>query len=174
MFNAIDLSLIARALHHRNYRLYCYGQGTSLIGTWAQRVAVGWLVYRLTGSALMLGVVGFVGDIPAVLAAPIAGVLADRWDRRRLIMVVQSLAMLQAVALAALVLTGGVAVWHIIALTLFSGLLTAFKRKQIPSPTVAIRMPASEGPRSRAPFTSEELRATALPRSSLRSISSTI
>ena len=127
MFNAIDLSLISRALQHRNYRLYCYGQGISLIGVWAQRVAVAWLVYRLTGSALMLGVVGFLGDIPSVLAAPIAGVLADRWDRRRLIMVVQSLAMLQAAVLAALVLTGAVAVWHIIALTLFSGLLTAFE-----------------------------------------------
>ena len=96
MFHAVDLNLIVRALHHRNYRLYSYGQGISLIGTWAQRVAVGWLVYRLTGSALMLGVIGFVGDIPAVLVAPIAGVLADRWNRHRLIVVVQSLAMVQA------------------------------------------------------------------------------
>jgi MFS family permease len=127
MFNGIDLSLISRALQHRNYRLYFYGQGISLIGVWAQRVAVSWLVYRLTGSALMLGVVGFVGDIPAVLAAPIAGVLADRWDRRRLVMLVQSLAMVQAFVLAALVLTEMVAVWHIIVLTLFSGVLTAFE-----------------------------------------------
>ena len=126
MFHAIDLSLISRALQHRNYRLYCYGQGISLIGTWAQRVAVSWLVYRLTGSAFMLGVVGFVGDIPAVLFAPIAGVLADRWDRHRLIEVVQSLAMLQAIILATLVLTGAVAVWHIIVLTMVSGLLTSF------------------------------------------------
>jgi len=127
MFHSIDLNLIVRALRHRNYRLYYYGQGISLIGVWAQRVAVGWLVYRLTDSALMLGVVGFVGDIPAFLAAPIAGVLADRWDRNRLIRLVQSLAMVQATVLAVLVLTGAVEVWHIIALTLFSGLLTAFE-----------------------------------------------
>ena len=126
MFHAIDLNLITRALHHRNYRLYYYGQGISLIGTWAQRVAVGWLVYRITGSALMLGVVGFVGDIPSVLVAPIAGVLADRWDRYRVIVVVQSLAMVQAIILAALVLTGKVEVWHIIVLTAVSGMLTSF------------------------------------------------
>ena len=126
MFHAVDLNLIVRALHHRNYRLYSYGQGISLIGTWAQRLAVGWLVYRLTGSALMLGVIGFVGDIPAVLVAPIAGVLADRWNRYRLIVVVQSLAMVQAVILAALVLADVVVIWHIIVLTLVSGLLTSF------------------------------------------------
>ncbi len=126
MFHAVDLNLIVRALQHRNYRLYSFGQGISLIGTWAQRVAVGWLVYRLTGSALLLGVVGFLGDIPSVLFAPIAGVLADRWDRYRLIVVVQSLAMLQAAILAALVLAGAIEVWHIIALTLVAGLLTSF------------------------------------------------
>ena len=126
MFHTIDLNLIVRALHHRNYRLYYYGQGISLIGTWAQRVAVGWLVYRLTGSALMLGIVGFVGDIPSVLFAPIAGVLADRWNRYRVIVVVQSLAMVQAIILAALVLTGTVEVWHIIVLTSVAGLLTSF------------------------------------------------
>ncbi len=127
MFHSFDFNLIARALYHRNYRLYSYGQGISLIGTWAQRVAVGWLVYRLTDSALMLGVIGFVGDIPAVLFAPIAGVLADRWNRYRLIIILQFLAMLQAVVLVVLVLTDMVAVWHIIALTLFSGILISFE-----------------------------------------------
>ena len=127
MFHSFDFHLIVRALHHRNYRLYSYGQGISLIGTWAQRVAVAWLVYRLTGSALMLGLIGFVGDIPAVLFAPIAGVLADRWNRYRLIIILQFLAMLQAVVLVVLLLIDLVAVWHLIALTLFSGLLISFE-----------------------------------------------
>ena len=126
MFQNIDLSHTLRALQNRNYRLYCYGQGISLVGTWAQRVAVGWLVYRLTGSALMLGIVGFVGDIPTAVFAPIAGVLADRLDRFRVIVLVQSLAMLQAFALAALVLADVVEIWHILVLMFISGLLTAF------------------------------------------------
>lgn len=126
MFQNIDLSLTLRALKHRNYRLYCYGQGISLIGTWAQRVAVGWLVYRLTDSALMLGVVGFVGDIPTAVFAPIAGVLADRLNRFRVLVIVQTLAMVQAIVLAALVLAGVVEVWHILVLMLISGLLTSF------------------------------------------------
>ena len=125
-FHSIDLKLILRALQHRNYRLYFYGQTISLIGTWAQRLAVGWLVYRLTGSALVLGVVGFVGDLPAFLFAPIAGVLADRWPRYRIVVLVQSLAMIQALVLAFLVLTGAVTVGYIIALSMFLGLLNAF------------------------------------------------
>ena len=72
---------ITRALHSRNFRLFFGGQSVSLVGTWITRVATSWLVYRLTGSALLLGVVGFCGQIPTLLLAPIAGVLVDRWDR---------------------------------------------------------------------------------------------
>src|SRR3990167_6590804 len=124
--HSIDLKLIHRALRHRNYRLYFYGQTISLIGTWAQRLAVGWLVYRLTGSAFVLGLVGFVGDLPAFLFAPLAGVLADRWPRYRLVVLLQALAMIQALVLAILVLTGAVTVWHVIVLSMFLGVLNAF------------------------------------------------
>src|SRR6478609_1882604 len=74
-----------RALSSRNYRLYFLGQGVSLIGTWMTRIATSWLVYRLTGSALLLGVVGFAGQIPSFLLAPFAGVFVDRWNRHRVL-----------------------------------------------------------------------------------------
>jgi len=97
---------VGRALRHRNYRLFFFGQGVSLIGTWITRIATSWLVYRLTGSAVMLGVVVFAGQIPTFLIAPFAGVLVDRWNRWRVLLVAQTLAMLQSAALAALTLTG--------------------------------------------------------------------
>src|SRR5512140_953194 len=97
---------LLRALRSRNYRLFFAGQGVSLIGTWMQQVAMSWLVYRLTGSALLLGVTGFAGQIPNFLLAPVAGVLADRWNRRPLLIATQSLAMFQAVVLAIFVFTG--------------------------------------------------------------------
>lgn len=112
-----------RSLRSRNYRLYFVGQGISLVGTWMQRVAMAWLVYRLTGSAFMLGLVGFAGRIPTLLLAPLAGVAADRWDRRRILFVTQSLSMLQALVLAGLVLTDVVAVWHVLLLATFLGVL---------------------------------------------------
>ena len=115
-----------RSLHSRNFRLYFTGQGISLVGTWMQRVAMAWLVYRLTGSALMLGLVGFAGRIPTLLLAPFAGVAADRWDRRRILYATQSLSMIQALVLAALVLTGVVEVWHVVALATFLGVLDSF------------------------------------------------
>src|SRR2546430_1312149 len=115
-----------RALAHRNFRLFCLGQGVSLIGTWAQQVAAAWLVYELTGSPLWLGVVAFAGQIPAFFLAPLAGVAVDRWNRHRLLVVTQSLAMLQAFALAALALSGVVQVWHVVALNLCLGVVTAF------------------------------------------------
>jgi MFS family permease len=115
-----------RSLHARNYRLYFTGQGLSLIGTWMQRVAMAWLVYRLTGSALVLGVVGFAGRIPTLLLAPFAGVAADRWPRRRILYTTQSLSMLQAALLAGLVLSGAVEVWHVVALATALGVLDAF------------------------------------------------
>ncbi|MCR4404594.1 MAG: MFS transporter [Candidatus Acetothermia bacterium] len=117
---------LVRALRSRNYRLYFGGQGLSLIGTWMQRVAMSWLVYRLTGSTLLLGVVGFASQIPTFIFAPFAGVLADRVNRRTVIIVTQALAMLQALLLAALVLTGAIAVWQIVVLGVFLGVINAF------------------------------------------------
>src|SRR4051812_25180404 len=115
-----------RALGHKNYRLFFSGQSVSLVGTWMTRIATSWLVYRLTGSALMLGLVGFAGQLPSFLLAPVAGVLVDRWDRHRLLVVTQVLSLLQSVALAVLTLTGSIKMWHIVALSVFQGLINAF------------------------------------------------
>jgi MFS family permease len=115
-----------RALSHRNYQLFFSGQSISLIGTWMTRIATSWLVYRLTGSALLLGVVGFAGQIPSFLLAPFAGVLVDRWNRHRLLIATQVLALLQSLALAILALTGVVQIWHVILLSVFQGLINAF------------------------------------------------
>src|SRR5215211_7445944 len=95
-------SRMLRALRSRNYRLYFGGQGISLVGTWMTRIATSWLVYRLTGSALLLGVVGFAGQIPSFILAPFAGVFVDRWRLHRLLVVTQVLAMIQSFALAIL------------------------------------------------------------------------
>ena len=118
--------LFLRALRSRNYRLFVAGQGISLIGTWMQQVAMSWLVYRLTGSAMLLGIVGFTSQIPSFLLAPVAGVLADRWEKRRLLLATQSLALTQAALLAVIVLTGVVQIWHIVLLSLFLGIISAF------------------------------------------------
>src|ERR1700754_3753172 len=115
-----------RALRHRNFRLFFSGQSISLIGTWMTRIATSWLVYRLTGSALLLGVVGFAGQIPSFLLAPFAGVLVDRWNRHRLLVATQVLALLQSLALGLLALTGVIQIWHVIALSVFQGLINAF------------------------------------------------
>jgi MFS family permease len=117
---------IGRALRHRNYRLFFSGQSISLIGTWLTRVATSWLIYRLTGSALLLGVLGFAGQIPTFFLAPLAGVLVDRWDRYRVLLVTQVLAMIQSGLLAALALAGVINVWHVLALSVFQGLINAF------------------------------------------------
>jgi MFS family permease len=115
-----------RALDHRNYRLFFIGQSISLIGTWMTQIATSWLIYRLTNSALVLGVVGFVGQIPSFLLAPVAGVLVDRWNRHRLLVATQALSMAQSLALAALTLAGVVKIWHVIALSAFQGVINAF------------------------------------------------
>ncbi len=117
---------VFRAFRHRNYRLFFFGQGVSLIGTWTQQVALSWLVYRLTGSTLLLGVVAFSNQIPTLLLGPFAGVVADRFDRKRLLLWTQGLSMAQALALAALVLTGAVEPWHIVVLSIFIGTVNAF------------------------------------------------
>ena len=100
-----DFSHAWRALRHRNFRLFFGGQSISLIGTWMTRIATAWLVYRLTKSALLLGTVSFVGQIPTFLLAPFAGVLVDRLNRRHVLIWTQTLAMLQSLALAWLTLT---------------------------------------------------------------------
>src|SRR6476661_8846566 len=97
---------IARALRHRNYKLFFSGQSVSLMGTWITRIATSWLVYRLTNSALLLGLVGFAGQVPTLLIAPFAGVIVDRVDRHRLLVWTQVLSALQSAALAALAFTG--------------------------------------------------------------------
>jgi MFS family permease len=115
-----------RALRHRNFRLYFGGQSISLIGTWMTRLATSWLVYRLTGSAFLLGVVGFAGQIPTFLFAPFAGVWIDRLDRRQVLVVTQSLAMIQSLALAFLTLARHINIQEIIWLSAFQGLINAF------------------------------------------------
>jgi MFS family permease len=115
-----------RAISHRNFRLFFSGQSISLIGSWMTRVATSWLVYRLTGSALLLGVVGFAGQILTFLLAPFAGVLVDRLDRRNLLVWTQVLAAVQSLAMAALTLAHIITVPEIIALSAFQGLINAF------------------------------------------------
>src|SRR4030042_331313 len=119
------VKLIFRSLSHRNYRLFFGGQSISLIGTWMQQIAINWLVYRLTNSALLLGIVGFSSRIATFLLASLAGVLADRWNRHRVLVITQTASMIQAMVLAILVLTGTIAVWHIILLSLLLGLINA-------------------------------------------------
>lgn len=120
------LADLGRALRHRNYRLFFAGQSISLIGTWLTRVASSWLVYRLTGSTITLGVAGFAGQVPTFLLAPFAGVWVDRWNRHRVLFWTQVLAMLQSAALAALALSGRITVLWVIALGFFQGLINAF------------------------------------------------
>lgn len=121
-----SFAAMGRALKHRNYRLFFAGQGTSLVGTWLTRVATSWLVYRLTGSAMLLGLVGFAGQLPTFVLAPLAGVLVDRWSRHRVLVVTQALAMLQSAALAALAITHVIQVWHILVLSALQGFINAF------------------------------------------------
>jgi MFS family permease len=118
--------MVVRALRHRNYRLFFFGQGLSLVGSWMQWTAMGWLVYELTASKTLLGTVGFVSQIPAVFLASLAGVLADRWNRRRMVIATQTLAAVQAAALAALTLAGVVQIWHILALGVMIGVVNSF------------------------------------------------
>jgi len=115
-----------RALRSRNYRLFFAGQGISLIGTWMQRTAMGWFVYRITDSALLLGSVDFAGQLAAVAVGPVAGMVADNVDRRRLIVITQILAMVQATTLAVLVLTDTIQVWHLFALGIMLGIINGF------------------------------------------------
>src|SRR5450432_114239 len=115
-----------RALRHRNYQLFFVGQLISLIGTWMDQVAESWLVYRLTGSALLLGTVAFASQIPVFLLAPLGGAIADRYHRRHILVVTQSCQMVVALALAGLTLTHIITVWQIMVLATVSGIVSAF------------------------------------------------
>jgi MFS family permease len=115
-----------RSLRHRNFRLFFAGQSISLIGTWMTRVATSWLIYRLTGSALLLGLVSFAGQIPTFLLAPFAGVLVDRLDRRKILVWTQILAAVQSLALAVLTLARIITVHEVLWLSVLQGLINAF------------------------------------------------
>lgn len=117
---------LGRALVHRNYRLFLLGQGVSLIGTWMQQVAMSWLMYRLTGSPLLLGLMSFSSQIPSLILSPIAGVAADHWNRHRALLVTQSLAMVQAVLVLLVAQCKGDIVWTLMGLGFFLGIVNAF------------------------------------------------
>lgn len=126
MIGSETFKLVARSLRHKNYRLFFGGQGISLIGTWMQQIALGWLVYRLTNSAFLLGLVGFAAQIPSFVIAFFAGVLADRFNKHRIIILTQTLAMIQAFILAGLTLSNSIKIWHVILLSAFLGIVNGF------------------------------------------------
>ena len=117
---------LTRALQHRNFRLFFGGQSVSLVGTWITRIATSWLVYRLTGSELLLGVAGFCGQIPTLVITPFAGVLVDRMDRRRILVITQAASLIQSALLAILTLTGLITVTQIIVLQVLQGIINSF------------------------------------------------
>jgi MFS family permease len=123
---ASRVAFMLRALQYRNYRLFFGGQIVSLIGNWITFTATSWLVYRLTGSALILGVVGFAGQFPGFVMGPFAGAYVDRWDRHKLLVWTQAISMLQSFALAALTLTGHITVSAVIVLNAVQGVVNAF------------------------------------------------
>ncbi len=117
--------MLFRSLQHRNFRLFIMGQGLSLIGTWMQMTAVTWLVWRLGHSALLLGLTGFAARIPTFVLAPFAGVLVDRVNRYRLVLLTQVLSMAQSLMLAGLMYSGRIEIWHVIMLSLLLGFINA-------------------------------------------------
>ena len=123
--NLKSFKFIFRTLQYRNYRLFFIGQFISLIGTWMQQIAVSWLLYQMTHSVFLLGLVGFVSLFPTLVITPFAGVWSDRFNRYRILIVTQTLSMIQAISLAILVLSGVISVWQIILLSLFIGCVNA-------------------------------------------------
>ena len=116
---------IARALGHRNYRLYFAGQTVSVLGTWMQQIAMSWLAYRLTGSSFILGLIAFCSLIPLLPFAPLGGLLADRYDKRRILLLTQSLCLLQVLVLTLLVYLGSIQPWHLVGMALLMGFISA-------------------------------------------------
>lgn len=125
-FNSLTIKNAFRALKHRNYRLFFIGQGLSLIGTWMQNIALAWLVYRLTNNVFLLGLVGFSSQIMIFLFSSFAGVIADRFNRHRVIVITQTLALLQALVLTVLVYANLIKVWEIMLLSVFLGFVMSF------------------------------------------------
>jgi MFS family permease len=123
---ASRVSFMFRAFSYPNYRLFFGGQIVSLVGSWISMTATNWLVYRLTGSAMLLGVVGFAGQFPGFILGPFAGAYLDRWDRHRVLVVTQTVSMLQSFTLAYLTFTGHITVEAVIALNAVQGLVNAF------------------------------------------------
>ncbi len=121
-----DVMNIFRSLRNRNYRLFFIGQSLSLVGTWMQQIALSWLVYRMTHSPFLLGVVGFAGQAPTFFLSPLAGILADRYSKRRALIMTQVCSMLQASLLAFLVLSNQIVIWQIIVLSIFLGIVNGF------------------------------------------------
>ncbi|HWR08594.1 MFS transporter [Sporomusa sp.] len=121
-----NCKLLVRALRHRNYRLFFTGQTISMIGTWMQDIAINWLIYQLTGSALMLGTVNFCSKMPGFMLGPLAGLLVDRFSRHKIIIFTQIMSMLQALVMAVLVLSNRIEVWHVMALGTMLGCIQAF------------------------------------------------
>src|SRR3954471_12283353 len=119
------LRSMLRAFRHRNFRLFFSGQSISLVGTWVQQIALSWTVYQLTRSSFLLGLVSFAGQLPLFMVTPFAGVWVERWSRHRTLMVTQTLSMLQAFALAAVVLTGFLGLGTLIFLNAFAGVVLA-------------------------------------------------
>ena len=119
-------SEIFKSLKHRNFRLFFLGQIISVTGTWLQLTAMPWLVYHITSSTILLGLVGFLSQIPILLIAPFAGAVADRYNRRKILIITQSLAMAQAITLGLLTVSGKVQIWHIFILAVFIGFVNAF------------------------------------------------
>jgi len=115
-----------RALTHRNFQFFMSGQLISLIGTWMQNISQAWLVYQLTGSSLLLGVVGFFSQFPILLLGPVGGIVADRWNRHRVVIGTQAASMVLAFMLAGLTLTGKIKVWEIVTLSALLGCVNAF------------------------------------------------
>lgn len=125
MISSLPLGQTFRSLRHRNYRLYFFGQAISLIGNWIQSIAMGWLAFRLTNSALLLGVVGFAGQIPSLLITPFAGVYADKVDRRKVLITTQTISMIIALVLSFLILTDRIQVIYIIIAAIINGCTVA-------------------------------------------------
>jgi len=124
--NKDSFKVIFRTLKYKNYRLFFTGQSISLIGTWIQIIAASWLIYRLTNSAFLLGLLTFAGQLPTLLFTPFAGVMVDRWDRYKLIKTTQILFAFQSLIFGVLVLTEIIQIWHIIILNIFGGFVMAF------------------------------------------------
>src|SRR5882724_10026816 len=123
MSSRYSLPVTLRALKSRDFRLFFAGQLISLIGTWMQNVAESWLVYRLTGSAVLLGVAGFSNQIPVCLFAPLGGIAADRYSRRKIVIATQATSMVLALTYAALTLSGRIRVWQILTLAVLLGVV---------------------------------------------------